>query len=124
MIASDGWGQGPVGVSSAHPRNYGSFPRVIGNYAREKDIISLPQAIKKMTSQPAEHFQIKDRGVLEKGKFADITIFNYRDIKDTATFAVGNQKPVGIEYVLVNGKVAVENGTLTGVTSGRILRRV
>ncbi len=124
MIASDGWAQGSVGVSSAHPRNYGSFPRVIGHYARDKGIISLPQAIKKMTSQPAEHFHIKDRGILVKGKFADITIFDYETIIDKATFEVGNQKPEGIEYVLVNGKVVAEKGQLTGITPGKILRRV
>lgn len=85
--------------------------------------MSLPEAIRKMTSLPAEHFQIKDRGVLAKGKFADVTIFDYDNIIDTANFKKPNQKPKGIEYVLVNGKITLEKGQLTEARAGQVLRR-
>ena len=123
-IASDGYGQSLDVRSTSHPRSFGTCPRVLGYYVRERKIMSLPEAIRKMTSLPARHFQIKDRGVLEKGKFADVTIFNHENIIDTATFEKPNQKPKGIEYVLVNGKVTIEKSQLTDVRAGSILRRV
>jgi N-acyl-D-amino-acid deacylase len=124
FVISDGWGQGLKGSDKSHPRNYGTFPRVLSRYVRERKTLALNDAIQKMTSMPAEHFQVKDRGVLQKGKFADITIFSYHGIMDKATFEKANQKPQGIEYVIVNGKVIINKGELTDTRAGRILRKV
>ncbi|HPS54092.1 MAG TPA: D-aminoacylase [Sedimentisphaerales bacterium] len=121
-VASDGYGHGFDGRD--HPRSFGTFARVLGRYIRERKIMSLQEGIRKMTSWPAEHFQIKDRGVLEKGKFADVTIFDQENIIDTATFENPTQKPKGIEYVIVNGNVTIEKGQLTETRAGKVLRRV
>ncbi|MFI4911947.1 MAG: amidohydrolase family protein [Sedimentisphaeraceae bacterium JB056] len=122
-IASDGWGQGSVGSASTHPRSYGTFPRVLGHYVRNEGILSLKESVRKMTSMPAEHFRIKDRGVLSRGKYADITIIDSEKIIDTADFGTANKQPEGVCHVIVNGKLALENGAMTGAAAGKILRR-
>ncbi|HOB30161.1 MAG TPA: D-aminoacylase [Bacillota bacterium] len=108
--------------SSLHPRHYGTYPRVLGKYAREEKLIPLEQAIMKMTYMPARRCNILDRGRILRGYWADIVIFNPEEICDTATVENPASLPVGINYVIVNGKIAVENGTLTGVRGGRALR--
>ncbi len=111
------------GVRATHPRNYGTYPRVLGKYVREEGIISLGEAVKKMTSMPAQRYALRDRGWLRPGCFADAVIFDPATVADTATFANAHQYPVGIPYVLVNGQVAVDNEVTSAGHHGRVLRR-
>ncbi|MDD5544542.1 MAG: D-aminoacylase [Acidobacteriia bacterium] len=114
----------PSGVladEKPHPRAYGTFPRILGKYVREEKTLSLETAIQKMTSTAASHVGFKDRGLLKAGYFADLTIFNPATVRDRATFEIPHQFPVGIEFVLVNGKIELENGQQTGVLAGRPL---
>lgn len=106
-----------------HPRCFGTFPRVLGKYVREEKLISWEKAIYKMTGGPAEKIGLKNRGVLKKGNFADITIFNPKTVIDRATFENPFQYPEGIEYVIVNGKIAVDKGKYTGEMAGKVLRK-
>ena len=119
-IGSDG----PVGVfgeGAPHPRQYGTFARVLGLYVRERKILSLEEAIRKMSSQSARRLGIHDRGLITKGYFADIAIFDPDEIIDKATFENPHQYAIGTKFVLVNGTVVVENGQHTGARPGRIL---
>ena len=119
-IGSDG----PVGVfgeGAPHPRQYGTFARVLGLYVRERKILSLEEAIRKMSSQSARRLGIHDRGLITKGNFADIAIFDPDEIIDKATFENPHQYAIGTKFVLVNGAVVVENGQHTGARPGRIL---
>jgi N-acyl-D-amino-acid deacylase len=106
-----------------HPRVYGTCARFLGKYVREEKVLTLPQAVKRMTSFPAQRLSLHDRGLIREGMIADIVIFDPEMILDRGTYAEPNQYPVGIEYVLVNGKVAVEEGKLTGIRAGKALRR-
>ncbi|MBI5968938.1 MAG: D-aminoacylase [Deltaproteobacteria bacterium] len=106
-----------------HPRVYGTCARFLGKYVREEKVLTLPQAIKRMTSFPAQRLGLQDRGLIREGMVADITIFNPGTIIDKGTFAEPNQYPIGIAYVLVAGQVAVENGNLTSIRAGKALRR-
>ena len=120
-IGSDG----PVGVfgeGAPHPRQYGTFARVLGLYVRERKILSLEEAIRKMSSQSARRLGIHDRGLITKGYFADIAIFDPDEIIDKATFENPHQYAIGTKFVLVNGTVVVENGQHTGARPGRILQ--
>ena len=119
-IGSDG----PVGVfgeGAPHPRQYGTFARVLGLYVRERKILSLEEAIRKMSSQSARRLGIHDRGLITEGYFADIAIFDPDEIIDKATFENPHQYAIGTKFVLVNGTVVVENGQHTGARPGRIL---
>ena len=122
MIASDGRLSEP-GVGHPHPRAYGTFPRVLGRYVREKKILSWEDAIYKMTGFPAKTFGLSDRGLLKKDMKADITIFDPLTVIDNATFTEPHQYPSGIDYVLVNGKLAVDNGVFTKIKAGTVLRK-
>ena len=106
-----------------HPRVYGTCARFLGKYVREEKVLTLPQAIRRMTSFPAQRLGLQDRGLIREGMIADIAIFNPDTIIDKGTYAEPNQYPVGIEYVLLSGKVAVEKGKLTGLRAGKALRR-
>ena len=106
-----------------HPRVYGSCARFLGKYVREEKVFTLPQAIKRMTSFPAQRLGLQGRGLIREGMTADITIFNSETIIDKGTFAEPNQYPIGIEYVIVNGQIAVEKGSISSVRAGRVLRR-
>jgi N-acyl-D-amino-acid deacylase len=116
MVCTDG-----IVLGKPHPRAYGSFPRVLGQYVKE-GVIRLEDAIRKMTSLPAQTFGIRDRGLLKEGMFADVTIFDPDTIIDKGTYQDPIQFPEGIEYVLVNGSVTVENGVHTGKRAGKVLR--
>ncbi len=116
MVCTDG-----IVLGKPHPRAYGSFPRVLGRYARE-GVISLEEAVRKMTSLPAQAFGLHDRGLLRPGMCADITIFDPNTIIDKATYKDPIQFPEGIEYVIVNGTVTVYKGEHTGIRGGRVLR--
>lgn len=120
MVGSDGipdFGDGKI-----HPRFYGTFPRVLGKYVREEKVLTLPEAIKKMTSLPAQTFGLQTKGVLRSGLDADIVIFDPRKIIDKATYDDPIQPPEGIHYVIVNGEVVLQNGELTGAAAGRVLK--
>lgn len=114
--------QGPLSESKTHPRAYGTFPRILGRYVREQHLLTLEQAIRKMSSLPAQRMGLRDRGMLRAGAFADITIFDPATVKDVATFEDPHRPSVGIEYVLVNGVVSLEHGKVTGQLGGRPLR--
>ena len=123
-IGSDGSAvsiDGPTGKTHPHPRYYGTFPRVLGRYVRELKVLTLPEAIKKMTSMNADKIGIKDRGRLRQGMWADIAIFDPTTVIDRATFENPHQYPVGIRYVIVNGAVTVDNERHTGALAGRVL---
>lgn len=105
-----------------HPRVFGAFPRVLGKYVREEKVMPLEEAIRKMTSRPAQVFKVKDRGLLKTGYYADITIFNPETIIDKGTYVDPRQYPEGIEYVFVNGTLAVDKQQPTAKTAGKVLR--
>lgn len=125
VFGSDSLGSAPYGrldQGSSHPRTYGTFPRVLGRYVREEKVLSLETAIKKMTSVTAKRYNLKDRGVIRKGAWADLMIFNPEIISDKATFADPHQFPIGIPYVIVNGEIVIKEGNHTGKLPGRILK--
>jgi len=105
-----------------HPRMYGTFPRVLGTFVREERLLSLPEAVRKMTSFAAERFGLRDRGRLRPGAYADVVCFDPDTITDRATYMDAHQYPVGIAWVLVNGRVAVANGASTPDCHGRVIR--
>jgi len=109
------------GVGAPHPRQYGTFARVLGYYVRERGIISLEEAVRKMSSMSAQRLGIQGRGLLVEGYYADIAIFDSEEIKDMATFEDPHQYAVGMKYVLVNGELVVEEGEHTGRHPGKIL---
>jgi dihydroorotase/N-acyl-D-amino-acid deacylase len=114
--------QGPLGSTKTHPRAYGTFTRILGKYVREEKVLRLEDAIRKFTSLPAQRMKLADRGLLRPGYFADITVFDPETVLDRATFRDPHQPSVGIEYVLVNGVLALEHGKVTGQMGGRPLR--
>lgn len=113
---------GPLAGSKSHPRGWGSYPRILGRYVRDEHQLTLEQAVHKMTGMPAKRVGLKDRGVLRTGAFADITIFNPKKVIDRATFEMPNQHPEGIPFVIVNGKISVDEGKRTAALAGRPLR--
>lgn len=121
-IASDG-GLSRPGMGVPHPRSYGTFPRVLGVYVREKHVLTLEDAVRKMTSLPARRLGLKDRGVIMPGTVADITIFDPATVKDMGTFTSPHQYPVGILYVIVNGVAVVDSGRFTDRRPGKVVRR-
>ena len=120
MVASDS-GIRQFGSGVPHPRGYGSNARVLGYYVRKKHLITLQDAIRKMTSLPAQKFQIEGRGLLQPGMFADIVIFDANTVKDESTFERPHAYSTGFKYVLVNGKITVENFKHNGTRNGAIL---
>ena len=111
------------GSKRPHPRSFGTFPRIFGRYVREQGVLSMAEAVRKTSGAVADRLQITDRGYVEAGKVADLVVFNPDTIADNATFAAPAQAPTGVDYVIVNGEVAVEGGTQTAVRAGRVLRR-
>ena len=122
MIGSDS-GIGQFGVGSLHARYYGNWPRVLAVYVREKGLLTWEEAIQKMTSMPANQLGLSDRGIIREGMVADVVVFCPETIKDKATFTNPFQYPEGIPYVLINGKIAIDEGEFTGVRAGRVLYR-
>ncbi len=121
-IASDGRLVQP-GEGHPHPRWYGTFPRVLGEYVRERGVLTLEDAIRKMTSLPADHMGMSERGVLSEGMIADIVVFDPETVVDRSTFQDPHHYPDGIDYVIINGIVAVDDGVFSDVRAGRVLRR-
>jgi N-acyl-D-aspartate/D-glutamate deacylase len=104
-----------------HPRTFGSFPRVFRKYVREENLLTLEDAVRKMTSLPASFLRMKDRGLLAEGYKADVVVFNPETIRDNATYADSRQYSSGVEYVMVNGKISIENGEFNDTLSGKLL---
>jgi len=113
---------GPLAGSKSHPRGWGSYPRILGHYVRDEKVLSMETAVHKMTGGPAARVGLRDRGLIQEGMFADITIFDPAKVIDRATFDSPNQYPTGVEYVLVNGKISVDKGERTAALAGRVLR--
>jgi N-acyl-D-amino-acid deacylase len=124
-VGSDGLAMspdGPLGSTIPHPRSYGTFPRVLGRYVRELHVLTLEDAVRKMTSANAEKINLADRGLIKVGWAADITVFDPATVADRATFTQPHQYPVGIPYVIVNGQVVLDHGRHTGALPGQVLR--
>jgi N-acyl-D-amino-acid deacylase len=124
VVGSDGESLAPYGVlalGKPHPRNYGTFPRVLGRYVREEKVLSLEQAVKKMTSITAERFGLADRGVIREGAWADLVLFDAQTVTDTATYTDPHQYPMGIIDVIVNGALVIDQGQHTGALPGQVL---
>ena len=124
-ICSDAGSYATEGVfllQSTHPRAYGSFARLLGKYVREEEIITLEEAIRKLTSLPAQNLKIKKRGMLKEGNFADVVIFDPDKITDNATFEDPHQYATGVVYVFVNGSQVLKDGEHTGALPGRVVR--
>jgi N-acyl-D-aspartate/D-glutamate deacylase len=123
---NDSQGTAPTGLlgqEHPHPRAYGTFPRVIRKYVREDKLLSLEEAIRKMSSLPAQKMRLADRGVVKAGMWADLVVFDAATVTDKATFAQPNQLSVGMDYVLVNGVPVIAAGKATGARPGKVLRR-
>ncbi len=123
-FGSDAASQAPEGLflkSNPHPRSYGNFARLLGKYVREEKVISLPAAIRRLTSLPATNLELDRRGWLKKGYFADVVIFDPKTIADKATFEKPHQYSIGVNHVFVNGVQVLKNGEHTGSFSGRAL---
>lgn len=119
MIGSDGI---PDLTGRPHPRLFGTFPRVLGDYVRDRGIISLEEAIRRMTSLSCQRFGLNERGEIREGWWADLVVFDPETIADSATYDDPMQEAVGVALVLVNGQVAYDRGRHTGVGAGRVLR--
>jgi N-acyl-D-amino-acid deacylase len=125
MIGSDGEAIAPYGVlgqRKTHPRSYGTYPRMLRKYVKERKVVTVENAIRKMTSLPAQKLGLRDRGMLREGMWADVVVFNPKTVMDKATYEDPNRYPEGIEYVLVNGRIVVDEGEHTGALSGKVLR--
>jgi N-acyl-D-amino-acid deacylase len=123
-VGSDGEAVRPDGIlgrGKPHPRWYGTFPRILGKYVREEHVLPLEEAVRKMTWLNAQKLGITDRGILQEGAKADVTVFDAARVIDRATFENPHQYPVGIEYVLVNGTLVIDNGQHLGTKPGRVL---
>ncbi len=125
-VGSDGSAlatEGPLRAGVPHPRNFGTFPRVLGRYVRELKVIPLEEAVRKMTSLPASILGLSDRGTIKDGQWADLVIFDPATVADRATFEDPFQYPVGIDTVLVNGTVVLDEGKHTNARPGKVLKR-
>lgn len=111
-----------LGAGMPHPRGYGTNARVLSKYVREEKVISLEEAVRRMTSLPAQKFQLKDRGLIKEGMAADIVVFNEKEVKDISTFEKPHAYSKGFYYVLVNGVLTVENEKHTGARAGRAIK--
>ena len=116
-ICSDGL------LNGAHPRGFGAFPRVLGRYVREKGTLTLEDAVRKMTSLPAQHAGLQRRGTIAPGNYADLVLFDPATVIDRSTTDQPHLESIGIAHVWVNGKVVWSDGGTTGVRAGRVLRR-
>ena len=126
MVGTDGSAVSPEGIlgrGKPHPRFYGTFPRILGHYVGEEGVLTLQEAVRKMTSLPAQKIGLKDRGLLHEGMMADIAVFDADEILDQATFTDPHRFPRGIYYVIVEGEIVVEKSKHTGALAGRALKK-
>jgi len=114
--------EGPLAQEHPHPRAYGTFPRILRKYVRDEKALTLPDAIRKFTALPAQRMRFTDRGVLKRGMWADVVVFDPQTIHDTATYENPNQLAKGVDYVLVNGVPVIDTGKMTGALPGQVLR--
>jgi N-acyl-D-amino-acid deacylase len=124
-FGSDGGSMAPEGVflnQSTHPRAYGNFARIFAKYVREEKALTIEEAVRKLTSQPAANLKLRDRGTLAAGYFADVVVFDPATIRDHATFAEPHQLATGVRDVFVNGVLTIENEQHTGAKAGRVVR--
>jgi dihydroorotase/N-acyl-D-amino-acid deacylase len=124
-VDNDSQGTAPTGLlgrEHPHPRAYGTFPRILRKYVREEKLLSLPDAIRKFSALPAQRMRLTDRGVLKKGMWADVVVFDPATIHDVATFQNPNQLSEGMMYVMVNGVPVIDQGKMTDALPGRVLR--
>jgi N-acyl-D-aspartate/D-glutamate deacylase len=125
-IGSDAGAVNPAQARDAtglpHPRAYGNHVRVISRYVKERGVLRLEEAVRKMTSWPATRMRLADRGVIRAGAWADVTIFDLATLDDRASYADPTASPTGIDWVLVNGVVVLEGGAHTGARPGQVLR--
>jgi N-acyl-D-amino-acid deacylase len=125
FVGSDATARAPTGPLSeiqCHPRTYGTFPRLLSRYVRELKVLTWEQAVAKMTNGPAQMLGLKQRGRLQEGYFADVVVFDPAVIRDIAIFTEPHQFPIGLDYVLVNGKITIDHGQHTGARAGKVLR--
>lgn len=122
-IASDGWTLSPSAGGKPHPRSYGTFARVLGRYVREDGVLGLEEAVRKMTSLPAQRLRRYDLGLIRPGCVADLVVFDPERITDLATFHDPHRYCAGVAHVIVNGQMVIENEVDTGAMAGRVLRR-
>jgi N-acyl-D-amino-acid deacylase len=123
-FGSDEASQAPQGVfmkSNPHPRAYGNFARVLGKYVRDEKVISLPEAVRRLSALPATNLELDHRGLLKEGMFADVVVFDPATIADRATFDKPHQYAVGMKHVFVNGVQVIKDGEHTGAKPGRAL---
>jgi N-acyl-D-amino-acid deacylase len=113
---------GPLSTAKGHPRGWGSYPRILSRYVRDEHLLTLEEAVHKMTGLPASRVGLKDRGVLREGAYADLTIFDPQTVRDRSTFENPNQYPEGVPFVIINGQLSVDNGQRTKSLAGRVLR--
>ena len=131
MTSSDGRIHAPYGplvkrMPAVHPRFYGAFPRVLGRYVRERGVLTLEEAVKKMTSLETQRLGLMDRGLIAEGMWADVTVFDPDTVIDKAEYTPPEksiQYPVGIPYVIVNGVLTIDDGDHTGALAGKVLRK-
>ena len=124
-FGSDEASQAPEGnflKANPHPRAYGTFARLLGKYVRDEQVISLSEAIRRLTTLPATNLSLKDRGALAEGYFADVVVFDPATIQDHATYSEPHQYATGVQHVLVNGTAVIRNGEHTGATPGRFVK--
>ncbi len=112
-----------IGRGKPHPAAYGTYPRILGRYVREEKLLPLEDAVRRMTSFPANRLGLKERGIIAEGYFADLVLFDPEKISDRATYEDPRQFPEGIHYVIVNGQVLLENGQVKGILPGKVLRK-
>ena len=122
MFGTDSSARGTLDKGKPHPRAFGTYPRVLGRYVRERNVVGLAEAVRKMTSAPARKLGITDRGLVKEGFWADIVVFDPASVADTATYEHPHGISKGIRYVFVNGVLACEDGQLTNALAGRVLR--
>lgn len=115
--------QGLDATGIPHPRAYGNFPRLIAKYVRDRKILTLEDAVRKMTGWPATRLRIPERGFIKEGLWADVVIFDYETLQDRATYDQPTLSPAGIDWVLVNGRVVIDHGRHTGATPGHVIKR-
>jgi N-acyl-D-aspartate/D-glutamate deacylase len=124
-IGSDAGAVTQIGIPDEtglpHPRSFGNFPRVIAKYVKERHVLTLPEAVRKMTGWPATRMRLANRGTIAVGNWADVTIFDYDALQDKATYEHPMEFPTGIEWVLVNGTVTIDHGKHTGAKAGKVL---
>ena len=113
---------GPFAGQGGHPRGFGSAPRLLGHYARDLHLFSVEEAVRKMTSQPAQRMSLYDRGLLRPGMAADVAVFDPATVRDVATYEDPLRYADGIEYVIVNGRLVLDAGAMTRERPGRILK--